>query len=258
MKHFILVSCISVLLLTVSACSGTKNAREINDSKASNINVQLGMAYMKQGNNVRAMEKLKRALEQDPLNPKAHSAIGLLYTSLKQFTEADGHFKKAVKLDPADSQIRNNYGTYLCGIGKIDEAEQEFLYAVKNPLYQTPEYAYTNAGLCMKRKPDMDKAEQYLRKALTLNPKFSVALLQMANLSYEKKRYLSARAYIQRYTEVTRHNASSLWLSIRTEMKLGGDNKVSSQSLLLKSKFPDSEETRLLLEMEENDRKSGK
>ena len=91
-----------------------------------------------------------------------------------------------------------------------------------------------------------DVAESYFRSALENNPKIAVTLIQMAQLSYETPNYLSARAYLQRYLEVSSHTAKSLWLGINIERELGDKNALSSYTLLLKNKFPDSKEAGLL------------
>ncbi len=70
----------------------------------------------------------------------------------------------------------------------------------------------------------------------------------MAELSFEAEQYLAARGYMQRYEQVSRHNSRSLWLGIRIERKLGDKDAVSSLAMLLKANYPDSPETRLLIE----------
>ena len=71
----------------------------------------------------------------------------------------------------------------------------------------------------------------------------------MSQLSYDKKNYLSARAYLQRYLAVSRHSAASLWLGIRIENILGDKDALSSYKLSLKNNFPDSTEASRLGEM---------
>lgn len=233
---------VSILL---SACA-PGNTRTAYNPKAAQINVNLGIAYMREGKNETAMTRLLKAKAQDPENPMVYSTLGILHGRLGELKKAEDNFRKAVNLAPKNSSFRNNYGAFLCNQKRYAEAEQQFMEAVKNPLYSTPEYAYVNAGLCV---TDQVKREKYLRKALQINPKFSLALYQMARLSYEKNRLLSARAYLQRHNEVSSHTAASLWLGVRVEKKLGDSISSRKWASLLKRKFPDSEETRLLLEM---------
>ena len=146
----------------------------------------------------------------------------------------------------------NNYARFLCQIGRNSEAEPIFIEAAANPLYPTPDLAITNAGICAYQDERKEDAEKYFRRALEINPKSAIALLQMAQLGFDKKNYLSTRAHLQRYLEVSRHSPSSLWLGIKVENELGDKNALSSYALSLKNNFPDSEEAELLMEFEAN------
>lgn len=239
--------------MLVSACSTTGRqsdalkATEDRPETLAETHVQLGIGYMQQGKLDIALGKLQRALDLDPNLASAHNAIAVLYVHLGRLDTAEEHYERAVALAPQDSAAHNNFGTFLCGRrNQLDKAEQEFLKALENPLYDTPELAYENAGLCAQRKPDLVKAEQYFRKALELNPRLPVSLYQMALISFEDGRHLPARAYLQRYSEVASHNSQSLWLGIRIERVLGDKNAVASYALSLRGNFPDSEEAKLL------------
>ncbi|MES9902539.1 MAG: type IV pilus biogenesis/stability protein PilW [Sedimenticola sp.] len=215
---------------------------------AGDVYVRLAVGYMQDGRLGVALKKARHALQVDPDNAEAHNIIALLYDRLGEPGLAERHFKQGLKLQPRHSYMLNAYGTHLCRRGRYEEADQQFLLALKNPLYKTPEVALTNAGICARRKPDLVQAERYLRQALEHNPKIATALMQMARVSYDAAEYFSARAYLQRYTEVTKQTASSLWLGIQTERKLGDRDAVSSYSLSLRNNFPDSQEAMLLKE----------
>lgn len=251
------MSAIRVLAWTLAAglvlggCS-KGNVRDSNDTpdKLAEVNVQLGIGYMRDGNLDTALKKLQKAVSLDDSYAPAHDALGVLYERLGENAKAARHFSRAVSLDPSNSGMLNNYGQFLCQNGQPEKAQELFKKAVSNPLYASPEVAYTNAGLCALTQKDPKSAETHFRSALTRNPKFAPALYEMADLSYEHHNYLSARGYLQRYLDVTKPTPQSLWLGIRVERQLGNQNAVSSYSMLLKNKFPDSEETRALIESE--------
>lgn len=236
------------LVLALGGCNQS-NIRPEDQHKASSAvaNMELGIEYMREGKKAIALELLQKALEQDPGLAEAHNAIAVLYESLGETDKADDHFRRAISLDPKNSQAHNNYGGFLCRNQRWDDAEENFLKAASNPLYETPEVAYTNAGICANTAKDTAKAEQFWRKALELNPKFPAALLQMARLTVNQKDFMRARAYLQRLHEVARPNAESLWLGIQTERALGDKNAEASYTLLLKNGFPNSPQTKQLL-----------
>lgn len=246
-----------IALALLSACA-PQNAREGGpEGSAARINVDLGKAYIANKDYSQALKKLKRALSQDPEYADAHGTIAVLYWRLGEDRKAERQFERALELDPKNSLIHNSYGAFLCNRKRLDDADRQFHLALSNPLYDHPEVAYTNAGVCMLRKPDKVKAEQYFRAALRHAPQFPPALLNMAVLSFGQKRYQESEGYLKRYQAVGQESAASLWLGIRVERQLGNLDAAASYALRLKSKFPDSEETRLLLEMEKNEQRAG-
>lgn len=225
-----------------------KEAVQTDNTRLSDIHVQTAVEYMRQGNFETALNRLGKALEYNPSNANAHSTLGILYTRLGQADKAEKHYAEAVRVAPQDSGALNNYGQFLCSQGRNGEAQALFDRAVANPLYRTPAVAMTNAGTCALEAGDAATAETKLRAALQSDAKFGPALLQMARVSFDKAEHLSARAYLQRYLEVAKPTAASLWLGVRIERALDNTDGAASHALALRSRFPDSDETRQLNE----------
>jgi type IV pilus assembly protein PilF len=215
---------------------------QTQDEKASAVNVQLGIGYMQQGKLVLASEKLTKALRQDPKSAPVHNAYAILQERLKQMELAEFHYKEATELDPKNSQAANNYGAFLCRTGREVESEKYFLQALDNPLYSTPEFAYTNAAICLLKVPQKEQARKYLEKALTERSDFAPALLTMAGLLFDEKDYDDAKIYLDRYHLVATPSPRSLWLSIRTALSIDPDTDVSELVQRLGTDYPDSEE----------------
>ncbi len=250
MKHtpLLLASVIAVVLL-LTACGTTPTTEtEVPENRLASQYVRLGVGYMQEGKFELALTRLQRALQLNPQSAEAHDTLGVLHERLGQYDQAEENYQKAVQLRPEFSRAHTNFGSFLCRRGRIKEAEQQFAVAVANPLYENREIAYANAGLCFYQAGDRDKAENYLRSALQINPTVDVALLRMADISYQTGRYLPARAYLQRYAEIGPQTPESLWLGFRIEKELGDRNTASKFAMLLEANFPDSREVRLLQE----------
>ena len=131
--------------------------------------------------------------------------------------------------------------------GREKEAMAQFMEAVKNPLYDTPEKAYLNAGLCEKKSGKVSEAEVYLKKALSIQPKMAEALVGRAELSFAKADYAGAKSYFLRLSQNRADlSAGDLLLAVRVEHKLGDKNAEASYKLQLRKRFPESRESQLI------------
>lgn len=214
------------------------------------VYIGLSAAYLQEGNLTEALTNAKKAVIVDPKASNAHYILALVYQRLGQQGAAGESFRKAVAVGPRNPVALNAYGSYLCNQQKYEEADSFFRRALSNPLYSTPWLAWHNAGHCNELAGQFGKAESDYRAALRVNPRFGPSLLSMANMSFQGGNFLSARAYLQRYGEVAKHTAESLWLGVRTEKQLGDKDQMASYSLKLKARFPDSEQAKFLQSIE--------
>ncbi|MGR8919351.1 MAG: type IV pilus biogenesis/stability protein PilW [Gammaproteobacteria bacterium] len=239
-----------LLVASLAACqqAGVVDQRDADRDKIASINAELAFQYIQGGDYETALSKIDKALEANPRNVAAHNAMGLLRARLGQYDDADAAFRRALAIDPGDAPTRNNYGQFLCQRARYEEGEAQFLEVIGNPLYRFPAAAYSNAGTCAMDAGDLDRAENHFRAALKIDPRLAPALIQMSDISFRLGRYLPARAYLQRYLEVARHTPRSLWLGVQIERELDNRDAVASYSLQLEKSYPDSAETKLLLE----------
>lgn len=243
-------SCYFILVLTIFL-SGNLWAQQENtrntQSDARNrarIHSELGSAYFQAGNPAIALEELQAALESDPAYYPAYSIRGLVQASLKENAKAEDDFKKAMALAPGDPEVNNNYGWYLCETGRPKQSIAYFLQALKSPLYETPERAYTNAGSCALKAGDSDEALGYLLKALQFSRDGGLLpRLMLTRLFFQQGRLGEAKAYLGDVMKLMEPpSAEILWLGIRLERKLGNRLMESSYVAQLRSRHPTSAE----------------
>jgi type IV pilus assembly protein PilF len=238
-----------ILFGLLQACYVPVGPDQTQNEKASAVNVQLGIGYLQQNDFELANDKLSKALRQDPDSAPAHNAFAILQDRLLQTEKAEYHYKKATKLDPENSQAANNYGAFLCRHGRELESEKYFMQALKNPLYSTPEFAYTNAALCLLQvgeARETEKAKEYLGKAIAAKSDFGPALLSMAQLLFDQGEYVAAKFYLDRFHLVAKPTARSLWLAIRNTLQIDGQGDITELAQRLGNEFPDSEEYKAL------------
>jgi len=237
----------AVLALALAACvTQSVNGPVGSTSEAAVYNVQLGAAYLEQGNLPLAKEKLDRALKENPNDPNVHSVLALLYERLRDPKRADAEFRTALRLAPRDPEIANNYAGYLCRTGRVDEGVRRLLEAARDPLYRTPEVAYTNAGVCLRGAHRDAEAERYLRQALDTKPNFAEAAFQLGDLEFALGRVADARKRVDSYLGSYSATADLLLLGVRASRALGDRLAAERYARRLRVDFPDSAQTRAL------------
>ncbi len=248
----LIVTVLSLLLMVacVTETTGRVQPAEQPD-EAADLNMKMGSEYLRQGDWQSARVKLEKAVELDSDNIVAHRLLGFVYENLGDIEGAERHYRRAVSLAPRDPDALAGLAIFLCrNESSRKEALELFDRALSVPLSKTfsdKAVLYTNAGVCMKRL-DLARSEDYLRAALAANPQSAEALLQMADVSNQRGNYLQARAFLQRHLAAAAPSPAALWLGVRIEQSMGdftASDKFGSQ---LRKTFPESVETRLLLE----------
>lgn len=231
-----------VLLILVGCGGAPKFESTIGVDSPAQINAKLGLSYLQHGNFEVAEAKLKRSLQQDPKLGEAHHYIAELYRRTDRIDLAKDHYRRALRYSPEDMNLQNNFAVFLCDQADYEEAVDIFVKVAASRDYNRPDDAYTNAGLCALRMPDIKLGENYLRRALQINKKQPKALYEMAKLSFDQQEYFKARAFIERYAAVAPHSSQSLFLAAKIEFELGDRQAVEAYARRLGEQFPDSEE----------------
>ncbi|MDH4019527.1 MAG: type IV pilus biogenesis/stability protein PilW [Xanthomonadales bacterium] len=235
-----------LMIALISGCASNQEKDpydETKTQKAVESNTALGLEYMNRGQYEVALGKLKKAVREDPKYAPAQTVLAVLYERIGEQELAGKHYEKAYEADPDNGDVNNNYGVYLCQNGEERQAIEHFLRALDDPFYSSPSIALTNAGSCALGHGDMVDADDYLRRALKIEPDFPDALLNMSRLSFEQEKYLTARAFMQRYEEVTSHTAETLLLAYRVEAASGNRKSATTYKLMLETNFPESDQT---------------
>lgn len=246
----LLAGCAGGLLAGCASSSGGGSQNPQVQSRAhasAKVHTELAGAYYERMQMGVALGEIDQALLADRNYAPAYNVRGLIHMALREDKEAEDDFQQSLRLDKADSETHNNYGWFLCQRGREKESIAHFMAALKNPLYETPERAYLNAGLCSKKAGNNQDAEEFLQRALQVQPGLPQALLAMAELSFANGDYIAAKKYFASFADKTDNlTAEQLWLAVRIERKAGDRNSEASYAVQLRKRFPDAGETRLL------------
>jgi len=237
-----------ILLVLLTGCAHNAPTQQSTQaaSNSAKVHTELAGLYFERAQMGIALSEVDLALQADKNYAPAYHVRGLIHMTLREDVAAEQDFLQSLRLDKSDSEAHNNYGWFLCQRGRELESIPQFMAALKNPLYTTPERAYLNAGLCFQKAGKNADAEEFLRRALVVQPDMLQALQALAELKFAEGDYLSAKKFIaaQKNENLT---AGQLLLAVRVERRLRNANAEASYAMQLRQRFPDSREAQLLI-----------
>jgi type IV pilus assembly protein PilF len=249
------LAAVALSVVAIAGCAGNGRGgaqlagdTQTNAEKAGELNKQLGTEYLRKGNLALAKEKLERAEKYNPRDAEVHSVLAVLYERLGIPKQVDEHYKAAIRLAPKDPQISNNYAVYLCRNGRNDEGVKRFLEAAQNPLYRTPEIAYTNAGVCFRSEKKYNEAVATFTRALQIRPNNAEAAFQYADLEMERGDLVKSREIVDKYLGTYDATPDLLLTAVRVTTAQGDRVAQDKYTRRLRVEFPNSQQLRTLNE----------
>ncbi len=211
------------------------------------IHTELAAGYYQRGQMDVALQELGLAKSFDATDARIYNVYGLVYAMLGEEKQAEENFRHALSLAPGDSEIRENWGAFLCGTGHPKDALPEFEQVIRDPLYKHPEIALINAGKCSAALGDVQKADDYLRRALTASPGNPIASYNLAMLAYHAQRYGEARVWMHQVMRQASPPPEALWLGMCIERKGGERDAERSYEAQLRNRYPGSPEAKAIV-----------
>src|SRR5207253_8389954 len=148
---------------------------------------ELGIAYYKKGDYIKAMDSLKAAIEQDPHDNEAVQLLGLSYYLSGRPAEAIPLLEKVQAWYPR-ANVDASYILGLCYIQTKDypQARKAFARMFEVPADSAASYLFT-ARMLLRQEFD-PIAEEYAQKAIALDPKLPLAHFFLGELHLYKSR----------------------------------------------------------------------
>jgi type IV pilus assembly protein PilF len=228
--------------LGLALCGCQSDGGPQADATAARANMQLGSAYLQQGNLPVAKDKLERAVKQAPRDPAIHGLLAMLYLRLGEESRAESEYRAALALAPRDPDQLNNYAVFLCGAGRIDEGVARFQEAARNQLYRTPWVAYTNAGVCLHSARRDAEAEPLYVHALQVQPDYAEAAAQLVELQLAQNRANDAYGRVADFLRRNPPTPELLLLGWRAARAQPNAVNTAQMAWRLQTEFPDSEQ----------------
>lgn len=163
---------LTCIFLLLTACTPTTQNSALE-------NVQLGIAYLEDGDVVRAKQHLLLAEKGARYSADVQDGLAYYYEAVGELQAAEKHYQLALQYSPHAGSAHNNYGTYLCRYARYDEAVREFVRAVQEDAYTQTAQAYENAGLCARSKRDK---RHYFKLSLQHDSRRAIAKRELEKL----------------------------------------------------------------------------
>ena len=210
-----------------------------------NKRVALAREHIGVGDWQNAKRNLELAQEIDPENAEVFEAFALVYQSTGEFEMAESQFRASLKADPTLSRVRNKFAAFLYSQRRFSEAEREFSTVTQDTLYRGRSKAFLNLGLCRLQLDNPACAEAAFTRALSMDQRNSVALLDMRFLRLEAGDTDEAKRYHGAYRTVSpEQSPRGLLLGLQIADATGDQDALSSSELALRNLYPESPEYR--------------
>jgi Tfp pilus assembly protein PilF len=129
---------------------------------------------------------IKETDEAIGFNPECadawHYKAIVLQHSFGRLEEAREAYLKALQYKNPFSEARTNLGTLYMDQNRYDDAIHEYEIALNDLLNRSPFIAQANMGWAYFKKGEPKKALEHLNQALSINPKFCMAHLQLGEM----------------------------------------------------------------------------
>src|SRR5438105_11982009 len=171
---------------------------------------ELGTAYYKKGDYIKAMDSLKAAIEQDPHDNEAVQLLGLSYYRIGRPAAAIPQLEKVQTWYP-QVNVDASYILGLCYIQTKDypHARSAFAKMFDVPPESAPAYLFT-ARMLFRQEFD-PIAEEYARKAIALDPKLPLAHFLLGELYLFKSRVPESIAEFQKELAINPGDAAAYY-----------------------------------------------
>ena len=211
-----------------ASASGFRPTPANSDKAKAGIYTSLGAAYLQNGHPRQAIRELQLAIAANSRYANAYNVMGLAYEQLRQRDLARSAFRRALSIDAKNPEYLNNYGAFLVNSGNYAEAIIELKRATADPLYSTPQFAWTNLAQTYAELKNLSAARDALNRALYLIPNYPPALLVLAELDYKDGKADAAFAHLQVVLAQEPDNADALLLAGRIAAMQGRTTQAQS------------------------------
>ncbi len=164
-----------------------------------------------------AIPLLEKGLQLAPGRSDLRAALGESYFKSDKINKSIEEFQKLVEVEPS-ARAYAFLGLSHTYLGRFDEAKQDFQNGLK--LEPGNNFCMFQLGHIAKLQGDSAGAEAIFLKVLRANPEYPDALLELANLRIEGKRFAEAAELLRKYVKVDSSSSAGYYKLAMVEKNL--------------------------------------
>jgi len=178
-----------------------KSYSRVAERQPRNVEVLLRIAEVQQSRGLRkeTIESYQKAIALDPAYYSTYEELGVFYYRRGEYAQAAEQFRKVIERAPRFSNAYTNLGAMLNLMGRDDEAIQALLTSLQ--IKVTDGALNSLAAIMAYQKRDAE-AIAYYKRAVELNPKNHIYLLNLGDSCRREGREAESRDYYQRGSEL--------------------------------------------------------
>lgn len=193
--------------LVLLGCGAGPSQQEVERSMRE---FQLADQLAKEGNLAAAVEHLRKSLELDPRNGRAHVVLGYIKLNRGDADGAVEHLRKGVQYlaeEPAVgapralAEARSILGVALVQRGDYDEAIEVLRASATDLANTSPHTAWGNLGMAYYEKGEYAQAMEAFSQAVKMQPRFCQGYYNMARVHVAGERLEQAEQALTRALE---------------------------------------------------------
>ena len=241
------VGLLSAVILAAGCVSNGQSGMyggNFDHEEAAKTRMSLGLTYLQNNNYTQAKKNLDKALEFNPRSADVQYAMAYYYQLVGDNLRAEEFYKTAIDLAPNNGDIANSYGAFKCQNGDYEKAKAYFFEAINNRLYANAAQTYENLALCAQSQGKLDEAIGYFEDALQHQPARGKTLFLLSELYIVSQQWELAESTLQKYQRVAKVTPDSLWLSYEIAKGKSDVEKAAGYGDMMLSLFPESELTK--------------
>ena len=142
-----------------------------------------GYSFSINGEDQKALQFFRQAIEKDPKNKMAWNGLGYCHVGLNNPQAAIQAYQQAIKADPNDEMLHYNLANYYIKLGHQQEAIDTYQNAISvNPSFEP---AYFKLGVIYTQVGRLDEGKAAFENVIRLNPEAAPAYFNIA-IAYTK------------------------------------------------------------------------